>query len=370
MICPQCGKDVVGNASFCSNCGSALNQQPQLNTLRAENTQYGYEGNTPPPPPEYMGNPYSYTPTPAPTPTPAQPQNAQNPYPYVPPPPQPPNSQSSYPYMPISPTAPTIPQSPQSPKRKNGAIIAIVAAIIALIVISSIIGFAVIRQQSIAHTNATATASSSTATVGTANAYATSTVVAQASATAQARANPYSPTMPTLSATTLTSAQDTANWDSNANCTYKQGYVISTTDGQLNSCNYNGTSDADYTAEVSITLNNSNSQGGMILRQTTTALEILYVERGQVTLQLYDSQKKQNVILKTASAPITPGTSALVAAVVDHGTLKVFVNHAQALSIDDNRADIAQGYSFALMDGSTDSAASSATYNNLRLWTV
>jgi hypothetical protein len=382
MVCPQCGKDVLGNATFCSYCGSVITQQPQLNTQRAENTQYGYEGNTPPPPPEYMQNPYTYTPTPNPaqppnmqnpypympdiTPTPAQPPNMQNPYPYMsaPSPAQPPNMQAPYPYMP----APS-----QTPKRKKGAVFAIVSAVVVLILLSSIIGFAVYKQQSAAHAAATSTAAAGTAraqVTGTANAQATGTVVAQASATAQARANPYSSTMPTLNAITLTSQQDAANWDSNASCTYNQGYVISTTNGQLDSCNYNNTLGADYTAEVSVTINNTNSQAGMILRQTTNSLEILYIEKGQLTLQLFDNVNKVNVIIKTASAPITPNVSVLVAVVVDHGVLKAFVNHTDALTIDDSRADIAQSSSFALMEGSTNTVASSSLYSNLRLWTA
>lgn len=377
MVCPQCGKDAVGNATFCGNCGSTLQPQLQLNT------QYGNEGNTPPPPPEYMQNPYPYTPTPTPAPVPPQPLNAQNPYPYTsaPVPPQPANIQNPYPYTPASmpqqpanmqnpyPYMPAPPQSP--PKRKRGAVIAIVSVVVVLILVSSIIGFAVSKQQSTDHANATSTAAVGTAVVVAANAHATATVVAQASATAQAKANPYSPTMPTLLTVTLTGPQDITNWDSNASCTYKQGYVITTTDGQLSSCNYNSTVGSDYTAEVSVTLNNADSQGGMILRQTTNSLEILYIEKGQVTLQLFDNLKKQNVLLKNANAPITTNVSTVVAAVVDHGILKVFVNHTETLTIDDNRADITQGFSFALMDASVNNAGpSTATYSNLRLWTV
>src|SRR5438876_7958343 len=255
MVCPQCGKDTVGNATFCSNCGSTLQPQPQLNT------QYGSEGNAPPPPPEYMQNPYPYTPVPTPAPVPPRPLNAQNPYPYIstPVPPQPANMQN--PYTPASiPQQPSnmqnpypyMPAPPQSPKRKRGAVIAIVSVVVVLILISSIIGFAVSRQQSADHAAATSTAATGTAIVAAANAHTTATVVAQASATAQAKANPYSPTMPTLNSVTLTGPQDIANWDSNASCTYKQGYVISTSDGQLNSCNYNSNVGADYTAEVSV----------------------------------------------------------------------------------------------------------------------
>jgi hypothetical protein len=387
MVCPQCGKDVLGNASFCSNCGSIINQQPQLNTQRAESTQYGYEGNTPPPPPEYMQNPYTYTPASAPTP--AQPPNGQNsfPYPYTMPTPAPtpaqsPNGQNLYPYMPAPAQPPNgqnpfpytnMPAPPQAPKRKNGAVFAIVSAVVVLIMLSSIIGFAVYKQQSAAHAAATSTAAAGTAraqVTGTANAQATGTIVAQASATAQARANPYSSTMPTLNAITLTSQQDATNWDSNTSCTYNQGYVISTTNGQLDSCNYNNTLGADYTAEVSVTINNTNSQAGMILRQNTNTLEILYIEKGQLTLQLFDNVNKVNTIIKTASAPITPTVSALVAVVMDHGVLKAFVNHTNALTIDDSRADIAQSSPFALMEGSTNTVASSSIYSNLRLWTA
>src|ERR1019366_10228743 len=285
---------------------------------------------------------------PTPTPTPAQPPNMQAPYPYMPAP-------------------------PQAPKRKKGALFAIVSAVVVLILLSSIIAFTVYKQQSAAHAPATSTAAAGTAraqVTGTANAQATGTIVAQASATAQARANPYSSTMPTLNAITLTSQQDAANWDSNASCTYNQGYVISTTNGQLDSCNYNNTLGADYTAEVSVTINNTNSQAGMILRQNTNTLEILYIEKGQLTLQRFDNVNKVNVIIKTASAPITPNVSALVAVVVDHGLLKAFVNHTDTLTINDSRADIAQSSSFALMEGSTNTAASSSIYSNLRLWTA
>jgi hypothetical protein len=406
MVCPQCGKDVLGNASFCSYCGTVINQSPQLNTQRAASTQYGYEENAPPPPPEYMQNPYTYVPAstpppiqspnmqnpypyapnmpapaqspnmqnpypyapnmPTPTPTPAQPPNAQNPYPYMPGPTQPPNAQNPFPY-------PNMSAPPQTPKRKNGAVFAIVSAVVVLILLSSIIGFAVYKQQSAAHASATSTAAAGTANAqvtGTANAQATGTVVAQVSATAQAKANPYSSTMPTLNAVTLTSQQDTTNWDSNANCTYNQGYVISTTNGQLDSCNYNNTLGADYTAEVSVTINNTNSQAGMILRQNTNALEILYIENGKLTLQLFDTVNKVNTIIKTATAPITPNVSALVAVVVDHGVLKAFVNHTNALTIDDNRADIAQSSSFALLEGSTNTVASSSIYSKVRFWTT
>ncbi len=245
-------------------------------------------------------------------------------------------------------------------------LIIILSAVALLIIISSIIGVSAYKQQAAQHVAAT-----NTALTGTAHTQATGTVVAQASATALAKANPYSPTMQTLVSTTLTGSQDITDWDNNTTCMYKQGYVISTTNGQLVSCNYNKNVGADYTAEMDVNINNDNAEGGMILRETADTIEILYIDKGLVALQVFDSVKTQNILLKNASAPIAVNVDALVAVVVNHGVMTVFVNHEQALTIDDNRADIGQTYPFALLATSINNkGASTATYKNVRLWTV
>ncbi len=284
-------------------------------------TNYPAQGQVPP---AYGNNPYVAQPTPAP---------------FVPP------------YYGAQGQVPVVPPAPRRSSRRPLITTIIIGVLALLVIVGSVLYYGTVYSPQQQHAQATATAGAqakSTTLAGTAQAGATTT--AQAGATATTVAQPLSDYKNIIAKTPdllndPLSSPSTNNWDTNANCSFKNGtyHAIETQTGFFYDCAARATNFTHFLFQIKMTFL-QGTYGGIFFRSDpgNSKYYLLRFNRssGQYDLYLYTDKQASNakrLLDGTSTNFNTDLKKANIIAVLARGkTITLYVNGAYVDTVDDS----------------------------------